>query len=313
MKMSAEAPVGKERWAVMGSSIFYAIKEAFLQIGRNKGMSLASIFSITAMLLILGVFFAFIVNVNVAMEGAKQEYDTVQIYLLDETDEPSAMQMLEDLNALPEVKEAVYLPKGEALEQWKSQWGDSGYLLDSLAENPLPNAIVINVRDLEGADIVVAKAKTFDGVEDILYYKETVEKLISITDSVKIATMIMMIFLVIVSVVVVSNTIKLTVQARGREIEIMKYVGATNWFIRGPFLVEGILIGLLSAAFSCGIVALIYSRVIDLVGDDMLLIIGIPLVPFEFLTKNLAVIFIALGVSIGAAGSVFSMRRYLDT
>jgi len=297
----------------MVSSILYAIKEAFLQVGRNKGMSLASIFSITAMLLILGVFFAFIVNVNVAMEGAKQEYDTVQIYLLNDTDETSVRQMLDTLNALPEVKEAVYLPKEEALEQWKSQWGDSGYLLDSLAENPLPNAIVVNVQDLAGADAVVAKAKTFEGVEDILYYKETVEKLISITDSVKIATMIMMIFLVIVSIVVVSNTIKLTVQARGREIEIMKYVGATNWFIRGPFLVEGILIGLFSSAISCGIVALIYSKVIELVGDDLLLIIGIPLVPFEFLTTNLAVIFIALGVSIGAAGSVFSMRRYLDT
>jgi len=297
----------------MASSILYSIKEAFLQIFRNKGMSIASIFSITAMLLILGVFFSFIVNVNVAMEGAKHEYDTVQIYLLDETDLTAAQQMLDTLNGMQGVKEAAYLSKEDALEQWKSQWGDSGYLLDSLAENPLPNAIVVNVSDLSGADTVVAKAKTFEGVEDILYYKETVEKLVKITDSVEIATLIMMIFLVVVSIVVVSNTIKLTVQARGREIEIMKYVGATNWFIRGPFLVEGILIGLLSAVLSCAIVALIYSRVIELVGNDLLLIIGIPLVPFEFLTQNLAIIFIALGVSIGASGSVFSMRKYLDT
>lgn len=297
----------------MGSSFLCIIREGFKQIVRNKAMSLASVFSITAMLLILGVFFAFIVNINVAMEAAKQDYDTVQIYLLEETDLRASNEMVEILNDMPEVLEAKYIPKEDALYNWKSQWGDSGYLLDSLSENPLPNAIEIDVMDLEGADIVVAKAKSFAGVEDILYYKETVEKLIVITSSVQIATLIMMLFLVIVSIVVVSNTIKLTVQARGREIEIMKYVGATNWFIRGPFLLEGMLIGLISAGVSCGVVALLYDKVVELIGGDLLVIIGIPMVPVQFLSLNLAIIFVALGVSIGASGSIISMRRYLDT
>ncbi len=297
----------------MKTSFFCIIREGFKQIGRNKGMSLASVFSITAMLLILGVFFAFIVNINVAMEAAKQDYDTVQLYLMEETDIAASTQMLETLNNMPEVQEAIYIPKEDALKNWKAQWGDSGYLLDSLAENPLPNTIEIDVLNLEGADTVVAKAKTFSGVEDILYYKETVEKLIVITSSVQIATLIMMLFLVIVSIVVVSNTIKLTVQARGREIEIMKYVGATNWFIRGPFLLEGMLIGLISSGLACGIVALIYKKVVELIGAELLVIIGIPMVPVQFLSINLAIIFVALGVSIGASGSIVSMRRYLDT
>lgn len=297
----------------MGTSFLCIIREAFKQIGRNKGMSLASVFSITAMLLILGVFFAFIVNINVAMEAAKQDYDTVQIYLLDTTDLNSSREMIKVLNDMPEVLEAKYIPKEDALSKWKAQWGDSGYLLDSLSENPLPNSIEIDVVNLEGADIVVAKARSFTGVEDILYYKETVEKLIVISSSVQIATLIMMLFLVIVSIVVVSNTIKLTVQARGREIEIMKYVGATNWFIRGPFLLEGMFIGLISAAVSCGVVALLYHKVVQLIGADLLVIIGIPMVPVQFLSYNLAIIFVALGVSIGASGSIISMRRYLDT
>lgn len=305
--------MGKELWANMRTSFLCIIREGFKQIGRNKAMSLASIFSITAMLLILGVFFAFIVNINVAMEAAKQDYDTVQIYLLETTDLPSSKVMVDELNAMPEVLEAKYVTKESALASWKAQWGNSGHLLDSLAENPLPNAIEIDVKDLEGADIVVAKARTFAGVEDILYYKETVEKLIVITSSVQIATLIMMLFLVIVSIVVVSNTIKLTVQARGREIEIMKYVGATNWFIRGPFLLEGMFIGLISAGVSCGIVALLYSKVVELIGAELLVIIGIPMVPIDFLSWNLAIIFVALGVSIGASGSIISMRRFLDT
>jgi cell division transport system permease protein len=305
--------MGKELWVNMKTSFFCILREGFKQIGRNKGMSLASVFSITAMLLILGVFFAFIVNINVAMEAAKQDYDTVQIYLLDETELSVSSEMVNILNAMPEVLEAKYIPKEDALNNWKAQWGDSGYLLESLADNPLPNAIEIDVLNLEGADIVVAEAKTFTGVEDILYYKETVEKLIVITSSVQIATLIMMLFLVLVSIVVVSNTIKLTVQARGREIEIMKYVGATNWFIRGPFLLEGMFIGLISSGLACGIVALLYHKVVELIGAELLVIIGIPMVPVQFLSLNLAVIFVALGVSIGASGSIISMRRYLDT
>jgi cell division transport system permease protein len=297
----------------MVTSFFCIIIEGFKQIGRNKGMSLASVFSITAMLLILGVFFVFIVNINVAMEAAKQDYDTVQIYLLDSTDLDSSNEMVKTLNDMPEVLEAKYITKDQALSSWKAQWGNSGYLLDSLEENPLPNAVEIDVKDLEGADIVVAKAESFEGVENILYYKETVEKLIVITSSVQVATLIMMLFLVIVSIVVVSNTIKITVQARGREIEVMKYVGATNWFIRGPFLLEGMLIGLISAGFSCGIVAVLYQKIVELIGPDLLVIIGIPMVPVQFLSVNLAIIFVALGVSIGASGSIISMRRYLDT
>lgn len=150
-------------------------------------------------------------------------------------------------------------------------------------------------------------------IKQIKYYKETVDKLVKVTDSLKIGMLIIMAFLVIVSVVVVSNTVKLTVFARQKEIEIMKYVGATNWFIRGPFLTEGILIGILSAGISIGITALVYRKVIDILSLDMSMIFGSPMVSVGFMTSNLIWIFIALGVSIGACGSIVSMRRFLDT
>ncbi len=120
-------------------------------------------------------------------------------------------------------------------------------------------------------------------------------------------------FLVIVSVVVVSNTVKLTVFARSKEIAIMKYVGATNWFIRGPFLAEGIIIGVLAALLSTGCIALIYDRMIDAVGTQVLAIVSCPLIAVSYMTKNLVVIFLALGASIGAWGSIISMRKFLDT
>ncbi len=298
----------------MFGSFWYSIKQAAVQVVRNRAMSVASLFSITAMMLILGLFFVLIVNIGVAMETAKMEYDTVSVYLTDEVTYDSALKMADQLRSMPEIAEVSYLDKDTALSQWKAQyWGENAYLLDTLPENPLPNSIEITVKELSGADAVVEKAKTFQGVEDIKYYKDTVEKLVKITDSLKLAMLIIMAFLVLVSVVVVSNTIKLTVFARQREIEIMKYVGATNWFIRGPFLVEGIFIGMVSAGVSVGVVALIYSKLVGLMGADMSLMIGSPMVSVSFLVKNLVWVFLALGISIGSCGSIVSMRRFLDT
>jgi cell division transport system permease protein len=185
--------------------------------------------------------------------------------------------------------------------------------LDGLDENPLPNSIIIKVTDLQEADAIVARVKTFDGIEDVKYYKDTVDQLMKITRFIQVGAMVVIVFLVIVSVIVVSNTVKLTVLAREREISIMKYVGATNWFIRGPFLIEGIFIGILSALISVGIISYIYYKITELIGPEIFIMLSTTMVPGEFLITHLVWIFLALGISIGASGSIISMRRFLDT
>ena len=291
----------------------FAIKQAFKQVFRNRAMSIASMFSITAMLLILGLFFILVVNINMVSETAKKQFDTIQVYLLDETTYDQASVMLEDLNKTDGVKEANYLSNEEAMASWRAKWGDNAYLLDGLEENPLPNSLLIKVTKLEAADAVVTKIKTFEGIEDIKYYKDTVDQLMKVTKFIQVGAMIVILFLVIVSVVVVSNTIKLTVLAREREIGIMKYVGATNWFIRGPFLIEGILIGILSAGISVGVISYVYYKITELVGQEIFVMLSTTMVPGTFLVTHLIWIFLALGVSIGACGSIISMRRFLDT
>lgn len=291
----------------------YAIKQAFLQIVRNRSMSTASLFSITAMLLILGLFFILAVNVNLVSENAKKQFDTIQIYLLDTTEWPPIADMIKKLDAMPEVSKAEFVNKDQALIELKARWGENGYLLEGLNKNPLPNSIRVKVTKLEEADTVVKVAKTFSGVEDIKYYQSTVDKLISVTNFIQLAAMAIIIFLVIVSVVVVSNTIKLTVLAREKEISIMKYVGATNWFIRGPFLTEGIIMGLISAGIAAGAVALIYAKIVQNFSQQAAVLFSAGMVSERFLIVNLIWIFIALGVSIGALGSMLSMRRFLDT
>lgn len=291
----------------------YAIKQAFKQAFRNRAMSAASMFSITAMLLILGLFFILVVNINMVSETAKKQFDTIQVYLLDTTTYEQATAMMSDLSGTDGVKEVTYQSNEEAMAKWRTKWGDNAYLLDGLENNPLPNSLFVKVSKLESADAVVSKVKSFEGIEDIKYYKDTVDQLMRVTRFVQIGAMIVIVFLVIVSVVVVSNTIKLTVLAREREISIMKYVGATNWFIRGPFLIEGILIGILSALISVGIISFIYYKITELIGQEIFVMLSTTMVPGAFLVIHLVWIFLALGISIGACGSIVSMRRFLDT
>lgn len=294
-------------------SVGHAIKQAFKQLFRNRAMSFASLFSITAMLLLLGLFFILVVNVNMIAESAKKQFDTIQIYLLDTTEYEAAETIMTTLSKNEQVASADYLSKEDAMVEYKLKWGDKAYLLDGLSENPLPNSIRIKLSDVSYASEVVETAKTLEGIEDIKYYQTAVDKLIEITEFIKIGALIVILSLMAVSVVVVSNTVKLTVLAREKEIGIMKYVGATNWFIRGPFLVEGILIGFLSAAVAVGLTGALYYKITELVGQELFLMFSTAMVPERFLIENLVYIFMALGISIGAFGSIVSMRRFLDT
>lgn len=293
--------------------IGYNIRQAVQQIWRNKGMSTASVFAITAMLLILGLFFVITVNINLFTEMLKNNYNEVEVFLNDDVKKSDAENIMKKIDAEPGVKSSAYRSKTEAMKIMKARWGENSYLLDSLGDNPLPSSIVVTVDSMSTADNVIKMVKGTDGVEDVKYYQETVKKLTKITNFLKLAAMIIMVFLIIVSIVVVSNTIKLTVFARAKEIEIMKYIGATNWFIRGPFLIEGILIGVISSAVSAVATFFIYREIISLVGKQFMTIMSSPLVPAGYLSVNLILIFLAIGVSIGACGSIVSMRKFLDT
>ena len=275
-------------------------------------MSFASVLAITAMMLILGLFFVISVNINLFSEMIQKDYDYVEVYLKDDVDEKQVDNIKGKLENISGVKNIEYRSKQEALKIMKQRWGESGYLLDSLGDNPLPDSIVINAEDNETANNINKFAKKIDGVEDVKYYKETVDKLTKASNFLQYSAIVIMIFLIVVSVIVVSNTIKLTVLNRSKEISIMKYVGATNWFVRGPFLIEGIFLGIVSSMIAAALTWLIYIQIEKLIVDDIMVILSSPLVPADYLAVNLLVIFLAIGVSVGASGSIVSMRKFLD-
>ena len=291
---------------------FYTLKQAFLQVFRNRTMSIASIFAITAMLLILSIFFILVINVNTAAQMIQNDYDSIEIFLEDDMTKQDAQTIVDDISVREGVDEAYYKSRETAMDEFKARWGKNAYLLDSLKENPLPNSIVIMISDLEKATSLAETAATYDGVEDVKFYKDTVDKLLDATRFIQLAAIVIMVFLIIVSVVVVSNTIKLTVFNRSNEISIMKYIGATNWFIRGPFLAEGIIIGIISAGISVGVSAAMYRKIVEVIGDQVFSVLSMPMVPVNFLVYNFTWIFLALGISIGACGSIISMIKFLD-
>ena len=294
------------------SRLFYNVKQALIQIVRYKTTTLASLFAITAMMLILGLFFTLAVNLNLFTEMVKRDYDTVEVFLNDDVSEEDAKAIMNEVTGINGVSEVEYRSKAQALQIMRDRWGSSGYLLDSLGGNPPPNSILVTVTSLDAADAVNSQVSTIQGVESTKYYKETVDKLTKVTNFLQYGSMSIMLFLVLISLIVVSNMIKLTVFARAREISIMKYIGATNWFIRGPFLVEGIIIGMLSAVAAAGIVYIVYSNAVEIIGMKVMTILSSPLVPAEYLMQNLLIIFLALGVGIGATGSIVSMRKFLE-
>ncbi len=297
----------------MIKSFFYSLKQALVQVNRNKTMTFTSLFSITAMLLILGMFFILVVNVNLLTESAKDQFDMVEVYMLDDATDDQINTVMDSVKNLDYVDTVEFLDKDDAMNEMKDRWGDNGYLLDGLQENPLPRSVRITLKNIEDSQQLVDYVSNFDGIEKVKYNQSEINKILRITNSIQIGALVIIVFLIFVSIIVVSNTVKLTVLARGREISIMKYVGATNWFIRGPFLIEGMIIGILAALISSGVICGLYSLVTVNISEQMLVMFSTGLVPVAFMTENLIIIFLALGMSIGAMGSMISMRRFLDT
>ena len=296
----------------MIKSFFYTLKQALLQVVRNKTMALTSLFSITAMLLILGMFFILAVNINLLTENMKQQFDMIEIFVEDETSESDVQSMVQDLRGLDQVAEVEFLSEEDAMEELQKRWGENAYLLEALPNNPLPRSVRVTMHDVEDVEAVVEYAGKFSGVERIKDSQTEVNKILKITNGIQVGALVIIVFLIIVSIVVVSNTVKLTVLARGREVSIMKYVGATNWFIRGPFLAEGIIIGILAAAVSSGLISMLYHWLTNSFSQQIIVLFATGLVPIEFMSKNLIIIFMSLGIGIGAVGSIISMRKFLD-
>ena len=296
----------------MISKIAYTLKQAFSQMGRNKGMNITSVVAITAMMLILGLFFVAFLNVDLFAKTIEKDYNVVEVFIADGSDDAAKDAIKSKIEKIDGIEKIEYRSKEDAIKIMKKRWGDNAYLLDNIDKNSLPDSFMVFVKDQKVGNEVNSEISHVNGVDSIKYYQDTVSKLTKITHFIQVSAIVVMTFLIIVSTIIVANTIKLTVFNRSKEIEIMKYIGATDWFVRAPFLIEGIILGIISSAVATGLMHLIYSRLISLLGDDIMRILSVPVLSSSYLIPNLAIIFASLGIGIGTCGSIISIRRFLD-
>lgn len=293
------------------------IKQGFIGMWRNRTMSIASIGSVGATLTILGIILILILNINTAANTTKDQFDEIQVFLEKDVTDEDIEEIGHAINDSEGVNSIIFQSKEQALEIMKDEWGDQGYLLEGFEDSPLPDSYIIQLESIEYANSVVnhlngLKSNGLKGIEEIKYYKDIVEKLMSVANFVRIGGLVIIGILVFISVFIISNTVKITVAARKREIGIMKYVGATNGYIRGPFMVEGVLLGLVGTAISVLIVLYGYKYLFTSVNDKLYVLFTVYMIPPQIMINDIAIIFIAIGVGIGLLGSIISLKKFLN-
>ncbi|WP_054951250.1 permease-like cell division protein FtsX [Numidum massiliense] len=288
---------------------FRHIREGAKSFVRNGWMSVAAAGAVSVTLLILGVVLLLAMNVNYIVNSVENQVQ-VRVMLDLETKEAQAKTIESEMLAIPGVKHVEFVSKEEALEQLKTDMGDAKLLEGMEGKNPLPHAFIVKTSEPEQVEAVAKKIKVIDGVNKAEYGADYTGTLFSTTSVLRTVGIVFIVLLGVASVFLISNTIRLTILARRREIEIMKLVGATNWFIRWPFFIEGLFIGLIGAIIPTILLLIGYYNV----SVDVMKSLQIPflkLLPMYPTAYQVTGLLLAIGAFIGAAGSFLSMRRFL--
>ena len=291
------------------NSVQYYLREASKNVFSNGWMSIASIFTVIASLLVFGLFLVLSVNMNHIAGQLEGDYEIIAV--VDESYDVAARDAMgETLRGLSNVSEVTLNPKEARLEEWKVKFGEDAVLLDGYEEkNPLRDWYKVRLTDLSLADDTAKELEAVPGVAKLIRNQDTIDKLVNMTGYLGNISVWVMIFLTIASVFIISNTIKLTVYARRKEINIMKFVGATDWFIRWPFIIEGIIIGLFGAVVTYILVSCGYQGILGMLSG--LNISFVTFKPFGDLALMLAGTFLLMGVVLGGLGSLMSVRKHL--
>ena len=290
----------------------YLIGEGISNIFKNKKQAATSFGTMCVIMIFFGICFMLVGNFNNFIKQV-ESVQGIQVYITKGATDDDVKTLGEQIKALNGVNTVEFVSKEEGLQHMKDKFGEKSYLLDIYDEsNVIPDSYVVTLTDLSLSSTVQTEINELQNVKKITSSDETAETLVRIAKGVKIGSYIIIIALVCVSVFIISNTIKLTVYARRKEISIMKYVGATNSFIRWPFIVEGIIIGLISGAISLAIIAGLYIAISQNVGFiSFLSKIGLSLLDFSDMFNLIFIVYLGLGVGIGILGSSLSMRKYL--
>lgn len=285
-------------------------KEGLKNIGRNGWMTFASISAVTVALILVGLFLTVMFNLN-KIAGEVENNVEVRVYVSQTASKADQQALKDQLSHVKYVKSVDYQSKQEGLNNLIKSMGNDGSVFSSLKkENPLPNAFILKTDQPKQTIYVANKVKKFDHVQEVRYGKGTVEKLFKVVDTARNVGAVLIIGLLFTSIFLIANTIKLTIVARRTEIEIMKLVGATNSFIRWPYFVEGLLLGVLGSVVPILLIVFGYREVYSRFSGKFSSFF-VELVPYHTMALYMSLLLLGIGAVIGVWGSVNSVRKFL--
>lgn len=288
------------------ANFFYLLWQGIRNLWCNRMMSFASIGVLISCMLLSGGSVLISMNVQSVMSDIEQN-NLVMVYLDDDVSALEAVQLGNEINALANVSESTLITREEALEDMMANVDGADVLLEQLqGDNPLPNAYRVTLEDLEKFDHTVEQLRLIDGVQSVRGESSSSEQLIQIEKTITGTLLWIILLLVVVSMFIITNTVRVTMFNRRREISIMKSVGATDWFIRIPFIVEGAVIGVVSGGLTTLLIEYIYNNIRW--GDGALLWSPLPFEPLRWL---FGAAFVGAGIVFGSIGGVISIGRYL--
>jgi cell division transport system permease protein len=289
----------------MALKVGYFVREASTNLRRNKLMTMAAVLTAAVSLLLLGgvlTLGAFVKSVTHEIENKVE----VSVFLEDGITQAQLNDIRDTLNDLEPVEEVKYVSKEQAYREFKELYRDQPALWENIDADVLPASYRVALSDPKRVDVIQAKLKNNPAVEEIADQSETVARLVRFTSLLRTFSFVMIIVLLGAAVLLISNTTQLAIYARRREIEIMKLVGATNWFVRLPFMLEGVVAGVAGA-----IIALLLLGVGKSVARSQFPV-WIPTTALHGVSVGQVVWLVVLGVTVGALGSAVAVRRFLD-
>ena len=286
----------------------YFIREVLISLRRNNWMSFASVGTVAVSLFVLGVFMLLVLNMN-RLASTLESQVQISVYFQDDIKDSVRDKVEEDILEMQGIESVKYVSKDEAMERLKERLGDQKYLLDALEEkNPLPDSLEVTVKMPEMVETAANAIVKMKGVEEAKYGQDVVEHLFDITRLMRIFGLALMVLLAGATLFIISNTIRLTVFARRKEIAIMKYVGATDWFIRWPFLLEGMVLGFIGGIIAALALRSFYAAMAAKIYSTLAFFPLMPQYPFM---NYVSVAIIVSGMVIGTIGSTISLKRFL--
>ncbi len=290
-------------------SIGYLFREGVKSLWKNRTMSIASIAVLISCLLLTGVAGLLTLNLSTNMENIEGN-NTISVFLQDDISSIMAVKVGEDLRKIDNISDCTFVPKEDGLVTMMQKLGGDSTLFEALQgdENPLPDSYEISMADLSKYDETISAIEAVDGVDRISNYRDVAIKLSNLDRLVRYASIALVLVLGVVSLFIISNTVKVTMFSRRMEISIMKSVGATNGFVRIPFIVEGLVIGVLSGAISATILYFAYDKAVEIVYGIVPFLTFVDIQPY---TGLLYLAYIVVGMLFGMLGGVISIGRYL--